>query len=89
MIIPSGALEAKVKGIIKRRALCQFQPPQANKAEQAKHSTIFRVIISQRTDTAQTIARSLAARPGPIIPFIAETGGINAMIVDSSALAEQ
>jgi RHH-type proline utilization regulon transcriptional repressor/proline dehydrogenase/delta 1-pyrroline-5-carboxylate dehydrogenase len=41
------------------------------------------------TETAQAIARSLAARPGPIIPFIAETGGINAMIVDSSALAEQ
>ncbi len=39
------------------------------------------------TETAQAIARSLAARPGPIIPFIAETGGVNAMIVDSSALA--
>jgi RHH-type proline utilization regulon transcriptional repressor/proline dehydrogenase/delta 1-pyrroline-5-carboxylate dehydrogenase len=41
------------------------------------------------TETAQVIATSLAARPGPIIPFIAETGGINAMIVDSSALPEQ
>ncbi len=41
------------------------------------------------TDTARSIAQSLAARPGPIVPFIAETGGINAMIVDSSALAEQ
>ena len=28
-------------------------------------------------------------RPGPIVPFVAETGGQNAMIVDSSALAEQ
>ena len=45
------------------------------------------VAFTGGTDTAQTIARSLAARPGPIIPFIAETGGINAMIVDSSALA--
>jgi RHH-type transcriptional regulator, proline utilization regulon repressor / proline dehydrogenase / delta 1-pyrroline-5-carboxylate dehydrogenase len=41
------------------------------------------------TETAQGIARSLAARPGPIVPFIAETGGVNAMIVDSSALPEQ
>ena len=41
------------------------------------------------TDTAQGIARALAVRPGPIIPFIAETGGVNAMIVDSSALPEQ
>jgi RHH-type transcriptional regulator, proline utilization regulon repressor / proline dehydrogenase / delta 1-pyrroline-5-carboxylate dehydrogenase len=47
------------------------------------------VAFTGGTDTAQAIARSLAARPGPIIPFIAETGGINAMIVDSSALAEQ
>src|SRR5262249_45493899 len=31
----------------------------------------------------------LARRPGPIVPLIAETGGQNAMIVDSSALAEQ
>ncbi len=47
------------------------------------------VAFTGGTDTAQGIARSLAARPGPIIPFIAETGGVNAMIVDSSALPEQ
>jgi RHH-type proline utilization regulon transcriptional repressor/proline dehydrogenase/delta 1-pyrroline-5-carboxylate dehydrogenase len=39
--------------------------------------------------TAEAIHRALAARRGPITPFIAETGGINAMIVDSSALPEQ
>ncbi|MEP7302461.1 MAG: L-glutamate gamma-semialdehyde dehydrogenase [Caldimonas sp.] len=38
---------------------------------------------------AQAINRSLAARTGPIVPLIAETGGVNAMIVDSSALPEQ
>src|SRR5262249_46518675 len=32
---------------------------------------------------------ALAERRGPIVPFIAETGGINAMIADSSALPEQ
>jgi RHH-type proline utilization regulon transcriptional repressor/proline dehydrogenase/delta 1-pyrroline-5-carboxylate dehydrogenase len=47
------------------------------------------VAFTGGTETAQSIGRSLAERPGPIIPFIAETGGINAMIVDSSALAEQ
>ena len=47
------------------------------------------VAFTGGTETAQTIARSLAARGGPIVPFIAETGGINAMIVDSSALPEQ
>lgn len=39
--------------------------------------------------TATTINRALAARPGAIIPLIAETGGINCMIVDSTALPEQ
>jgi RHH-type proline utilization regulon transcriptional repressor/proline dehydrogenase/delta 1-pyrroline-5-carboxylate dehydrogenase len=41
------------------------------------------------TSTAHAINRALAAREGPIIPFIAETGGLNAMIADSSALPEQ
>ncbi|RJS91894.1 bifunctional proline dehydrogenase/L-glutamate gamma-semialdehyde dehydrogenase PutA [Salinisphaera sp. Q1T1-3] len=39
--------------------------------------------------TAKKINRTLAERDGPIIPLIAETGGQNAMIVDSSALIEQ
>ena len=39
--------------------------------------------------TAWTIQRALADRRGAIVPFIAETGGINAMIADSSALPEQ
>jgi RHH-type proline utilization regulon transcriptional repressor/proline dehydrogenase/delta 1-pyrroline-5-carboxylate dehydrogenase len=47
------------------------------------------VAFTGGTDTARNIALSLASRPGPLIPFIAETGGINAMIVDSSALPEQ
>jgi RHH-type proline utilization regulon transcriptional repressor/proline dehydrogenase/delta 1-pyrroline-5-carboxylate dehydrogenase len=41
------------------------------------------------TATALTINRSLAARGGAIVPLIAETGGMNAMIVDSTALPEQ
>ncbi|MBK8322903.1 MAG: bifunctional proline dehydrogenase/L-glutamate gamma-semialdehyde dehydrogenase PutA [Betaproteobacteria bacterium] len=47
------------------------------------------VAFTGSTETARAINRSLAAREGPIVPFIAETGGLNAMIVDSSALAEQ
>ena len=39
--------------------------------------------------SARVINRQLASRDGPIIPFIAETGGINCMIVDSTALPEQ
>jgi len=47
------------------------------------------VAFTGSTDTARLIERSLAARNGSIATLIAETGGLNAMIVDSSALAEQ
>ena len=47
------------------------------------------VVFTGGTSTAQAINRSLASRTGAIIPFIAETGGLNAMIADSSALPEQ
>ncbi len=41
------------------------------------------------TETARAINRSLANRDGPLATLVAETGGQNAMIVDSSALPEQ
>ena len=47
------------------------------------------VAFTGSTDTARAINRTLAARDGPIATFIAETGGQNAMIVDSTALPEQ
>ena len=47
------------------------------------------VAFTGSTETAQAINRSLAARSGPLATLVAETGGQNAMIVDSSALPEQ
>jgi len=47
------------------------------------------VMFTGSTETARHINQKLAQREGAIIPLIAETGGQNAMIVDSSALAEQ
>ncbi len=47
------------------------------------------VAFTGSTETARAINRSLAARDGPIPVLIAETGGQNAMIADSSALPEQ
>lgn len=47
------------------------------------------VMFTGSTETAKFIEQSLAKRTGPIALLIAETGGQNAMIVDSSALAEQ
>jgi RHH-type proline utilization regulon transcriptional repressor/proline dehydrogenase/delta 1-pyrroline-5-carboxylate dehydrogenase len=53
------------------------------------HPLLGGVAFTGSTDVARLINRTLAAREGAIIPFIAETGGQNAMIVDSSALPEQ
>jgi RHH-type proline utilization regulon transcriptional repressor/proline dehydrogenase/delta 1-pyrroline-5-carboxylate dehydrogenase len=47
------------------------------------------VAFTGSTQSARTINRALAAREGPIVPLIAETGGLNAMIADSTALPEQ
>ncbi|MAG99918.1 bifunctional proline dehydrogenase/L-glutamate gamma-semialdehyde dehydrogenase PutA [Halopseudomonas aestusnigri] len=47
------------------------------------------VAFTGSTQTAHVINRALAARNGAIAPMIAETGGQNAMIVDSTALPEQ
>ncbi len=47
------------------------------------------VAFTGSNNTAWAIQRALADRRGAIVPFIAETGGINAMIADSSALPEQ
>jgi RHH-type proline utilization regulon transcriptional repressor/proline dehydrogenase/delta 1-pyrroline-5-carboxylate dehydrogenase len=47
------------------------------------------VVFTGSTEVARAISRSLAARDGPIVPLIAETGGINAMIIDATALPEQ
>lgn len=47
------------------------------------------ILFTGSTQTANLINKSLATRGGEIIPLIAETGGLNAMIVDSSALLEQ
>jgi RHH-type proline utilization regulon transcriptional repressor/proline dehydrogenase/delta 1-pyrroline-5-carboxylate dehydrogenase len=53
------------------------------------HPLIDGVAFTGGTDTAAAINRSIAARPGAIIPFIAETGGLNGMFVDTTALREQ
>jgi RHH-type transcriptional regulator, proline utilization regulon repressor / proline dehydrogenase / delta 1-pyrroline-5-carboxylate dehydrogenase len=47
------------------------------------------VAFTGSTETAQIIQQGLTNRSGPIVPLIAETGGQNAMIVDSTALPEQ
>ena len=47
------------------------------------------VCFTGSTQVARIINRTLADKAGPVVPLIAETGGLNAMIVDSTALPEQ
>jgi len=53
------------------------------------HPGIAGVAFTGSTQVAKLINRALANKDGPIVPLIAETGGLNAMVVDSSALPEQ
>jgi RHH-type transcriptional regulator, proline utilization regulon repressor / proline dehydrogenase / delta 1-pyrroline-5-carboxylate dehydrogenase len=53
------------------------------------HRDISGVVFTGSTDVARAINRALAAKDGSIVPLIAETGGINAMIADATALPEQ
>ena len=54
-----------------------------------KHPALAGVLFTGSTATAKRLQRGLAEREGAILPLIAETGGQNALIVDSSALPEQ
>jgi RHH-type proline utilization regulon transcriptional repressor/proline dehydrogenase/delta 1-pyrroline-5-carboxylate dehydrogenase len=58
-------------------------------ARLVEHRDVAGVVFTGSTEVARLINRTLAAKDGPIVPLIAETGGINAMIVDATALPEQ
>jgi RHH-type proline utilization regulon transcriptional repressor/proline dehydrogenase/delta 1-pyrroline-5-carboxylate dehydrogenase len=54
-----------------------------------RHPALAGVAFTGSTATATNINRALANRAGAIVPLIAETGGVNAMVVDATALPEQ
>jgi RHH-type proline utilization regulon transcriptional repressor/proline dehydrogenase/delta 1-pyrroline-5-carboxylate dehydrogenase len=54
-----------------------------------RHPDIGGVCFTGSTEVARLINQTLANREGAILPFIAETGGMNAMFVDTTALREQ
>lgn len=71
-------------------AVLQFIPGDgAAGARLVRDPRVGGVAFTGSIEAAWSINRSLAARSGPIAPLIAETGGQNVMIVDSSALPEQ
>ncbi|WP_114943422.1 bifunctional proline dehydrogenase/L-glutamate gamma-semialdehyde dehydrogenase PutA [Microvirga calopogonii] len=58
-------------------------------ARLVEHRDVAGVVFTGSTEVARTINRTLASKDAAIVPLIAETGGINAMIVDATALPEQ
>lgn len=74
---------------IPANALCCICGPGSVGAELVAHPLCAGVAFTGSVATAKRIQHSLAAADRPIVPLIAETGGLNAMIVDSTALPEQ
>jgi RHH-type proline utilization regulon transcriptional repressor/proline dehydrogenase/delta 1-pyrroline-5-carboxylate dehydrogenase len=74
---------------ISASALLLVRGDGATGADLVAHPGIAGVVFTGSTEVARAINRTLAAKAGPIVPLIAETGGINAMIVDATALPEQ
>ena len=58
-------------------------------ARLVEHRDVAGVVFTGSTEVARIINRTLAAKDAAIVPLIAETGGINAMVVDATALPEQ
>ena len=73
------------------RASLQFLPGDGSSlgAALTRDPRIGGVVFTGSTETARIIARAMARHMAPGTPLIAETGGLNAMIVDSTALPEQ
>ncbi|WP_370241188.1 bifunctional proline dehydrogenase/L-glutamate gamma-semialdehyde dehydrogenase PutA [Pararhodobacter marinus] len=73
------------------RAVLQFLPGEGVEVGAALTSDprVDGVVFTGSTDTAQAIRRAMADNLAPGAPLIAETGGLNAMVVDSTALPEQ
>ena len=76
-------------GIPTDAACCVVGPGESIGAALVADPRIAGVAFTGSVETARRINESLAKRDGPIVPLIAETGGVNAMIVDASALPEQ
>ncbi len=74
---------------VPKDALCLLLGDGSVGAALTSHPKVAGVAFTGSTETAWAINRTLAGKRGPIVPLIAETGGINAMLVDATALPEQ
>jgi RHH-type proline utilization regulon transcriptional repressor/proline dehydrogenase/delta 1-pyrroline-5-carboxylate dehydrogenase len=89
-LIAARAVELLHEAGVPRPAL-QFLPGDGSQvgARLSAHPLVDGVAFTGSTETARLIAQALAERDAPLAALVAETGGQNAMLVDSSALPEQ
>jgi RHH-type transcriptional regulator, proline utilization regulon repressor / proline dehydrogenase / delta 1-pyrroline-5-carboxylate dehydrogenase len=79
----------KEAGLPEHAAACVIGDGETVGAPLIADPRISGVAFTGSVETAQRINRALGGREGAIVPLIAETGGVNAMLVDASALPEQ
>jgi RHH-type proline utilization regulon transcriptional repressor/proline dehydrogenase/delta 1-pyrroline-5-carboxylate dehydrogenase len=89
LVIAEVAVRLLHEAGVPREALQLLQGDGRIGAALVEQPDIAGVVFTGSTEVARAINRTLAAKDGPIVPLIAETGGINAMIVDATALPEQ
>ena len=87
--IAAYAMRLMIKAGVPMDALAMLQGDGDVGARIIQHSDVAGVAFTGSTQVAKTIQRALAEKDGAIVPLVAETGGLNVMIVDSSALPEQ
>ncbi|HEY8063173.1 MAG TPA: bifunctional proline dehydrogenase/L-glutamate gamma-semialdehyde dehydrogenase PutA [Methylosinus sp.] len=88
-LIAQEAVALLLEAGVPREALQYVPGDGAIGAALVAHPQVAGVVFTGSTAAAQSVHRALAASDGPIVPLVAETGGVNAMIVDSTALLEQ
>lgn len=88
-IIAQRAIELMLEAGIPNNVIALIQGDGRTGEMVVANRRVCGVAFTGSNQAAKAIHKSLADRPGPIVPLIAETGGINAMMVDSTALPEQ
>jgi RHH-type proline utilization regulon transcriptional repressor/proline dehydrogenase/delta 1-pyrroline-5-carboxylate dehydrogenase len=88
-LIAEAAVKLFYEAGLPREALQLVQGDGAVGGALVAHPLIAGVAFTGSTEVARLINRTLAAKDGPIVPLIAETGGLNGLFVDTTALKEQ
>ncbi|MEM6780671.1 MAG: bifunctional proline dehydrogenase/L-glutamate gamma-semialdehyde dehydrogenase PutA, partial [Pseudomonadota bacterium] len=88
-LIAYRAVELMIKAGVPRETITLLPGDGRVGATLVQHDDVAGVAFTGSTLVAHEINKTLADKEGPIVPFIAETGGQNAFIADSSALTEQ